>query len=119
MIRDGLVSETLLNNILRAAAIYKLQDGKVSIVQINDSFSALTGISANEECMNCFESYLEEEELKKLHVLFRKADSHALGGSEGTILFRRPDGEQAALHMRVFLLYFYQDHRIYLSTTMG
>lgn len=119
MIRDGLVSETLLNNILRAAAIYKLQDGKVSIVQINDSFSALTGISANEECMNCFESYLEEEELKKLHVLFGKADSHALGGSEGTILFRRPDGEQAALHMRVFLLYFYQDHRIYLSTTMG
>ncbi len=116
MIRDGLVSETLLNNILRAAAIYKVRDGRITIVQINDSFSALTGISPEEEDTECFETHLDEEQSGKFRMLLTKADSHALGGAEGTIEFRRQDGELIVLKMRVFLLYYFQDHRIYLST---
>lgn len=116
MIKEGLVSETLLNNIIRAAAIYRLQSGKLTIVQINDAFAELTGMQVTEEEMSRFETHLEKAQLEKFRSLLEEADTHTLGGSEGVILFQKDSGEEIELKMRVFLLYTYEDHRIYLST---
>ena len=116
MIKEGLVSETLLNNIIRAAAIYRLQSGKLTIVQINDAFAELTGMQVTEEEMSRFETHMEQEQVEKFRSLLKQADTHTLGGSEGAILFRKDSGEEIELKMRVFLLYTYEDHRIYLST---
>ena len=115
MIKEGLVSETLLDNILRAAAIYKEEGGQISVVQMNEPYAALTGISPREEDMDRFADHLEERELEKLRGLMRQADTHALGGSEGTLRFRRADGETIEPNMRIFLLYSFDQHRIYLS----
>lgn len=116
MIKKGLVSETLLNNIIRAAATCRLQDGKISIVQINSACSALTGIPASEEAMQNFEAHLKEPQKELFRNLLKQADSHALGGSEGCIDFQKNTGETITLNMRVFLLYACDDHRIYLAT---
>lgn len=116
MIMDGLVSETLLDNILRAAAVYKEQNGVVSIVQLNKTYSDATGITLSEEIMENFSEHLEPEEREKLIALLRHADTHPLGGSEGTIRLKNPDGSVVERNMRVFLLYSLDDHKLYLST---
>ena len=116
MIREGLVSDTLLDNIIRATAIYKEEAGQISIVQLNDLYTSVTGIRPVEEEMNRFTDHLDQEAYEKLMSLFEQANAHALGGSEGNIHFSRDDGSAVELNMRVFLLYSYEDHRLYLST---
>jgi EAL domain-containing protein (putative c-di-GMP-specific phosphodiesterase class I) len=48
MIQKGLVSETLLDNIIRAAAIFKEEGDGISILQINEQFAAMLGLSAHD-----------------------------------------------------------------------
>ena len=116
MIREGLVSDTLLDNILRAAAIYREENGALTLVQLNGLYSKMTGISPNEEEMRRFTDRLAPGELEKLKELLSQANSHALGGSEGTVRFQKPDGSVVPLNMRVFLLYSLDSHHLYLST---
>lgn len=116
MIKEGLVSETLLDNIIRASAIYKVSENSISLVQVNDLYTSLTGISPHEEEMQRFAIHLSEQEMTKFKQLLEQANTHSLGGSEGKILFKRADGREVELEMRVFLLYSYDDHRLYLST---
>ena len=117
MIKEGLVSETLLDNIIRAAVIYKEEAGRISIVQLNDLFTSLTGIEPNEEAMERFTEHLSDKEFLKLRELLQEANAHPLGGSEGTIRFQKSDGESLNLPMRIFLLYSSGTQHIYLSTT--
>lgn len=116
MIKEGLVSETLLDNIIRAAAIYKEEAGRISIVQLNDLYAGLTGIEPCEDAMNSFMEHLSDADFLKLRELLREANAHPLGGSEGTICFRKSDGETVELSMRIFLLYSSDKQHIYLST---
>ena len=116
MIRDGLVSETLLDNIIRAAAVYREEAGEVTIEQMNGMYAAMTGVGPGEADMRRFADHLDPGELERFRALLDQAGERPLGGSEGTIHFRRRDGAEVALDMRVFLLYSYDSHRIYLST---
>ena len=116
MIRDGLVSETLLENIIRAAAIYKEENGQIAIVQMNNQYSSLTGLSQDEEDMEHFTDHLEEGDMQALKQILAKANTHPLEGSEGAISFRRSDGTLVEMKMRIFLLYSFDSHRLYLSS---
>ena len=110
MIKEGLVSDTLLENILRAAAILKEENGGISIVQLNDTYAEMAGISTDEEELALFAETQDPAEIAKLRALLEQANSHPLGGSEGTIRFG--DNE---LSMRMFLLYSLDNHKLYLS----
>ena len=116
MIRDGLVSETLLENIIRAAAIYKEENERISIVQMNNQYSSLTGLPQDEKDMEHFTDHLEEADLQALKQILAKANTHPLEGSEGIIYFRRSDGQIVEMKMRIFLLYSFDTHRLYLSS---
>lgn len=116
MIRQGLVSESLLDNIIRAAAIYKVEGDEISIVQINDLCASIMGLAPGEEKTRGFASHLEPGEMDAFRALLRHASTHALNGSEGRVRFKRPDGEVVELNMRVFLLYTFENHSLYLST---
>ena len=113
MIKEGLVSDTLLDNILRAAAIIKEEDGVVSLVQLNGEFAQLAGIEATEEEMARFSERLGSAEFEKLCDLLEGANTHPLGGSEGTVCI---GSENRTVTMRVFLLYALDNHRLYLAT---
>jgi len=115
LIREGLVSETLLDNILRAAAICRVEGGAITLVQLNEQYTALTGIGPNDGDMGRFADFLDEGQLEVLLSLLEQASSHSLGGSEGRVRFRRPDGSAVELEMRVFMLYAFEGHRLYLS----
>lgn len=112
MIRKGLVSETLLDNIIRAAAIFREEGNCITVVQINDRYASLLGVDNEERFME----HLDEESRHKFRKLLDKANTHALGGSEGIIHYIRKDGSAVALNMRVFLLYTLDNHRLYLVT---
>ena len=114
MIKEGLVSDTLLENIIRAAAIFKEEDGTVSIMQLNDAYADMVGLCSDEEAMTRFSERLDPAELEKLLDLFERANTHPLGGSEGAVRFGGADAPE--LSMRVFLLYSLENHRLYLST---
>lgn len=113
MIKEGLVSDTLLENIIRAAAILKEDDGVISIVQINAALTEAIGITPTEEEMAHFSDRLDAARLAELRELLARANSHPLGGSEGVI---RLDESGNELKVRVFLLYSLDNHRLYLAT---
>ena len=115
IIRDGLVSETLLDNIIRAAAIYREESGEVTVVQVNEQYAAMTGISPNDTRRDDFAAHLPEGELAKFKSLLNHANAHQMGGSEGVIRFKSPGGGTVEMKLRVFLLYTYEKHRLYLS----
>ena len=116
MIRQGLVSESLLDNIIRAAAIYRVEGDEISIVQINDMGASILGFAPGKEKTRSFAAHLEPGELEAFRAMLKHASTHALNGSEGCVRFTRPDGAVAALNMRVFLLYTFENHSLYLST---
>ena len=115
IIRKGLVSETLLDNIIRAAAIYREEEGDITVVQVNEQYSAITGIVPGVDEMTAFTDHLDEAELARFRELLSRANTHQTGGSEGSVDFRRSDGDVITLNMRVFLLYTLDKHRLYLS----
>ena len=116
MIQKGLVSETLLDNIIRAAAIFKEEGDEITILQINEQFAALLGLSVHDGETGRFMDHLDGDSRRALKGLLDQANTHALGGSEGTIQYRHPDGSATALKLRVFLLYTLDNHRLFLST---
>ena len=109
MIRDGLVSETLLENILGAAAIYKISGDKVSIIQINQHYTKLTGIEPGDD--EGFQKFLSNVHVEGADNFLHNVDSHLLEGFESNLEL---NGEE--LHARTFLLYTCDDHKLYLST---
>ena len=113
MIKEGLVSDTLLESIIRAAAIFKEENGAITLVQLNDAYAEIAGIDTDEEEIARFADQLDSTELEKLRDLLERANTHPLGGSEGAIRFSGSENETS---MRVFLLYTLDNHRLYLST---
>ena len=116
MIRKGLVSETLLDNIIRAAAIFREEGDEIAILQINEQFAAMLGLSAHDGETGRFLEHLDGTSRQAFRELLRQANTHPLGGSEGAVSYLQPDGNALALSMRVFLLYTLDNHRLYLAT---
>lgn len=114
MIRKGMVSDALLDNILRAAAIYKEEaSGRILLLQLNERYAQLTGLTAGES--DHLEARMAPEELQKMRTLLEEANHHLVGGSQGTVRFDQPDGSAVSVEMRVFLLYTLEGHRLFLS----
>ena len=115
MIRKGLVSETLLDNILRAAAIFKEEGEDISLIQINNQYAALLGMKPGDAYTGRFVDHLDTESVESFRDLLSRASAHTLGGSEGVVHYQRSDGSRVTLNMRVFMLYTLDNHRLYLS----
>ena len=115
MIRKGLVSEPLLDNLLRAAAIFKEEDEDISLIQINNQYAALLGMKPGDAETGRFVDHLDNASLETFRDLLSRANAHALGGSEGVVHYQKSDGSRVTLNMRVFMLYILDNHRLYLS----
>ena len=115
MIRKGLVSETLLDNILRAAAIFKEEDEDISLIQINSQYAALLGMKPGDAETGRFVEHLDDTSVETFRDLLSRANAHVLGGSEGVVHYQKADGSRIPLNMRVFMLYTLDNHRLYLS----
>ena len=101
---------------MTAAAIFKEEGDALSILQINEQFAAMLGLSAHDEETGRFLEHLDEGCRQTFRELLRQANTHALGGSEGMIRYLQSDGRALDRNRRVFLLYTLDNHRLYLAT---
>ena len=117
MIQEGMVSDTLLDNIIGAAAVYREADGHFSLVQVNDQFTELTGLSLDEsEKAEHYSERYQERELDRIMGIFHGADVHPLEGSKGNVKLYRADGNEIEVEARIFLLFSSSEHKLYLAT---
>ena len=117
MIRKGMVSDTLLDNIIGPAAVYMEKAGCLTIEQLNEQYSVLTGIGAEdsgkkEQVMEL----LHRDQEAQLYRILRGADVHPLEGSSGFMTLHRGDGSSLDREVRIFLLYSCEDYKLYLLT---
>jgi len=115
VIQRGVVSESLLDNIIRATAVLKVEGDDVSLVQINELYASLLGIAPGSGEATAFTDFLDSENREILLSMLNHAKSHTFDGGTGMIRFNRSDGEAVELNMRLFLLYSFDNHRLYLS----
>lgn len=117
MIRDGMVSETLLDNIIGPAAIYREDKDGLRLVQMNQQYSDVTGIAMHDrEAMDHFGERFKGMNFDEIRKALDGANTHPLEGSEGAVEFTKSDGRRVLLKVRIFLLYSCDDHKLYLST---
>ena len=118
MIHEGMLSDTLLDNIIGPAMIFKEKKNQLSLIQVNNSFTKVTGIHPEDlHAMQNFMDAFSEEEQRKLWEVFMKAHDHPLEGSEGIIsgnhlMMEKPGN----MRLRIFLLYSCDDHKLYMGT---
>ena len=117
LIRDGLVSDTLLDNIIGPAAVYMEKDGAFSLVQVNEQYAVLTGFSPEDEEESCrfSENFRKDSHHADIVSIIRGVDTHPLEGSGGRVILTRKDGKELDLETRVYLLYSCESYRLYLS----
>ena len=117
MVHDGILSESLLDNLIGPAAVFKEVNDEFVIMQMNDSYSKLTGIDPDDhDAMEHFINHFHNGDMAAMRATFHGADGHPLEGSVGEADFERDDGEVIRLRSKVFMLYSYEDHKMYLST---
>ena len=117
IIREGMVSETLLDSIIGPAAVYRETAGGIELIQINDRYSELTGIGTDDrETMSRFVEHSHGGSREKVASVLHRANTHPFDGAESVIDFTRADGSTVNLAVRVFMLYSCEDHKLYLST---
>ena len=117
MIQEGMVSDTLLDNIIGPAAVYRDENGRLSLVQVNDQYTRLAGIGREQtERMEHFMEKYRCGEGSVFSSIFHGADTHPLEGAGGRVDLRREDGTVVPVEVRIFLLYSCERHKLYLAT---
>lgn len=115
MMHEGILNDTLLDNIVGPAAVYREKDGVISILQMNEAYSRLTGIDPDDyDAMERFIRLYYRKNAPTVRKAFHNAD-HSLEGSYSEAEFWRKDGTKIILKGKIFLLYSLGDHRLYMS----
>ena len=116
MIQEGMVSDTLLDNIIGPAAVYKEENGRLTLMQLNDQYTRLTGISHDrQDRMEHFIEKYRESEAMLIASVMHAADSHPLEGSRGFVELCREDGSKVKVDVRIFLLFSCEKYKLYLT----
>ena len=111
MIGRGMLSETLLDNIIGASAVYRLEEGKLSLVQFNEQYRTLSGVDLAGPPSAKADRILGEN-TDMLLQLFSLANRNPFEGVTGSIRVPWNDG-QRRMSIRVFLLYTGENYRLY------
>ncbi|MBQ9157590.1 MAG: EAL domain-containing protein [Eubacterium sp.] len=118
MMNEGILNDTLLDNIIGPAAVYCEENGAISIIQMNEAYSRLTGISPDDhEEMEWFIKRHYRGHEDAVRDAFHRAD-HSLEGASFEAEFFKKDGSGFRLRGKIFLLYTLGDRRLYMATML-
>ena len=93
------------------------EEGELSLVQINDQYTRLTGIRSDQsEKMEHFTGKYLSRQTGEIAAIFHRADNHPMEGASGYFELTREDGAKVPVDLRIFLLYSGKDYRLYLCT---
>ena len=92
-------SDSMLNSILGAVAIYSWDKEHVDIVRFNQQFYEDVGVPGFAERLENIEQFVPEEERPRLFKTLKEAKDHRLTGASNVFKFLRPDGTYASFEI--------------------
>ncbi len=107
MVHSGVLSGSLLDNLIGPTAVLKREGGLLAFMQVNDQYKALAGTGRDMEGADGFIDRNADFFTRALE----RADHHPGDGAAGTVHCKA-----AILDARIFLLYTCKDHSLYLMT---
>lgn len=117
---SNLFTDTMVNNILGAAAFYDMYENHIEITRVNEQYYQLAGVSSvNEaEYYKKVGNHVRDDDKNALYTIFSNAYENGNGGGQGYVHFVRTDGEVLWVYMRVFFLRERDGHKqFYASLT--
>jgi len=117
---SNLFTDTMVNNILGAAAFYDMYENHIEITRVNEQYYQLAGISSVDEAeyYKKIGNHVRDDDKNALFTIFSNAYENGNGGGQGYIHFVRMDGQVLWVYMRVFFLRERDGHKqFYASLT--
>lgn len=115
---ENLFSDTMVNNIIGAAAFYDMHDNQIEITRVNEQYYKMSGSSSQEDAANCKKiwNHVRDDDRQRLFAIFEQAYEETSNGSEGYIHYVRSDGIVLWVHMRVFFLRENDGHKLFYGS---
>lgn len=115
---NNLFTDTMVNNILGAAAFYDMYENHIEITRVNEQYYQLAGISSADEAeyYKKVGDHVRDDDRQVLFSIFSNAYENGNGGAQGYIHFLRTDGEVLWVHMRVFFLRERDGHKMFYAS---
>lgn len=113
---DGnLFTDTMVNNILGAAAFYDVYENQIEITRVNEQYFRLVGVGTNdtENYDKKLWDHVRDDDRSVLFSLFEQAYDKRPGCAEGYIHFIRMDGKVLWIFMKVFFLREKNGHKMF------
>ena len=103
---SNLFTDTMVNNILGAAAFYDMHENHIEITRVNEKYYQLAGIDSiiEAEYYKQIGNHVRDDDRNTLVSIFSNAYENGNSGAQGYIHFVRTDGEVRWGDMRVFFL---------------
>lgn len=115
---SNLFSETMLNNILGAAAFYDIYQNKIEITRINEQYLLMTGVSSGQDTdySKKLWDHIPDEDRQTLFGIFRRAHDNPVKGGQGYVHYLRADGRVLWIFLRIFFLREREGHQLFYGS---
>ncbi len=103
---NNLFDDTMLNNILGAAAFYEMYENQIEITRVNDQYYKLAGISSGEDADQGKKLWnnVRDDDRPMLFSIFERAYENPSEGGQGYVHYLRADGKVLWVYLKVFFL---------------
>ena len=100
----NIYSDSMLNSVLGAVALYEAKDKHVDIVRFNQQFYEAVNVPDFQERLSNIEQFVPDADKPKLFAALKKAKENKVNGSFDIIRFYKTDGTLSSYLMRYFYL---------------
>ena len=101
---ENVYSDTMLNSILGAVAIYSLREDRVDIVRYNQQFYESVASGEFQSRLEAIENYMPEEDRPLLFETLKLAQKDKLNGADGTFRFYLENGKLTVFYIKFYYI---------------
>lgn len=118
MLTDGMLSDSMVDDILGPLAFYDVCDGVVRVVSANERYCRFVDISPLdlEEHRDTIVDLVYEADRESFYAVFDRAFENAPSGAEAEVRRIRSDGSTVIVALRVFFLRERDGHKLYYGS---
>ena len=115
---ENVFNDTMINNILGAAAFYDLYENKIEILRVNTQYYQLVGALPEEDDWDQEKLWeqVRDDDRAMFLSMFERAYTNPSEGAQGYIHFLRRDGAVIWVYVRIFFLREKENHKIFYSS---
>ena len=115
---ENLFDDTMINNILGAAAFYDLHDNKIEILRVNNQYNQLVGELPEEDDgdQKKMWEHVHDDDRTMFFSMFERAYSNPSEGAQGYVRLLQQGGAVIWVYVRLFFLREKEGHKIFYSS---